>query len=338
MRITALSAAFALPCVALWPLDGWESLNRERNSLQRAVRDAKAIPLRSSDAVAESWARFKSGNGTLFFRHVRKAGGTSARQALQKIAVKLGNAPGFTHLEWAAFPASCLGASPTTFFATVLRDPLKRVHSEWVYSGVSHMRRTYRIRTLAVNETALMLQWLAEPNRGKVFSRDAHTTNAYTRAFSGRCPPGDAVPARIPSAAAWKKRHKDDASAYEAFWGGTACSWSGSAWGGGCSLSANVDEDDYELAVRVLELFNLRIALDWLSDPDYTKYLAGQFGVPFAFPKRNAHHSDRKPRSLPEPVASRLRALEHLDLRLYRGFFAAERRRFEAWRAPPGSS
>ena len=230
MRITALSVAFALPCVALWPLDGWKSLNRERNSLQRAVRDAKAIPLRSGDAVAESWARFKSGNGTLFFRHVRKAGGTSARQALQKIALKLGNAPGFTHLEWAAFPASCLGASPTTFFATVLRDPLKRVHSEWVYSGFSHMRRKYRIRTLAVNETALMLQWLAEPNRGKVFSRDAHTTNAYTRAFSGRCPPGDPVPARIPSAAAWKKRHKDDASAYEAFWGGTACSWSGSAW------------------------------------------------------------------------------------------------------------
>ena len=136
MRITALSAAFALPCVALWPLDGWKSLNRERNSLQRAVRDAKAIPLRSGDAVAESWARFKSGNGTLFFRHVRKAGGTSARQALQKIALKLGNAPGFTHLTRFGNPGGRRAGqvkgvrawaerSSTRIFASV-RDPIQR--------------------------------------------------------------------------------------------------------------------------------------------------------------------------------------------------------------------
>ena len=108
---------------------------------------------------AEAFAAFRAGNGSLLFRHVRKAGGTSMLKALEDVGDEIMTTRNRSrefygmHMEFSAcraastgddatlksrprrFPAACFEAAPRALYVTVVRDPLARVHSEFWYRG-----------------------------------------------------------------------------------------------------------------------------------------------------------------------------------------------------------
>ena len=144
---------------------------------------------------AAAFAAVRAGRGSLLFRHVRKAAGSSLLKALEDVAVDLMRRNNrsreifMMHMEFSAFPAACFRARPEALYVTVVRESLSRVHSEYWYAGP------------AVDNATVYLGWI----RPKAVVREAipredYVDNLFTRSLSGRCvaPTAAEAPRRAP--------------------------------------------------------------------------------------------------------------------------------------------
>ena len=170
----------------------------------------------------------RQGNGSIFFRHTRKTGGSSMRTALEAVAGELQRTANTTQamtmveLEWGVFPVACLRLSPRALFVTVVRAPLERIHSDFWYSAVP--------RPLADAKERLQqyLEWIAVSNKTKgTVVRGIYVDNLQVRLLAGRC----AVEAACVRRRDASKPSKIPASP-GSFWNAEVVGGRG-AWGGG---------------------------------------------------------------------------------------------------------
>ena len=104
---------------------------------------------------AEALAWVREGHGRIFFKHMRKAGGTTVIRYFEHVVAFKSYVPlpedqgsnetqprevrrqamNFTAQEWGVFPVTCFLREARTLFVTCLRDPIRRQISEYWYAG-----------------------------------------------------------------------------------------------------------------------------------------------------------------------------------------------------------
>ena len=120
------------------------------------MRLVGALRRNASATPATALARVRAGHGAIFFKHMRKAAGTSVAHFLQTVvnfkhreANRGAKQDGarveprgaavepmpLTLQEWGVFPVACLAHSPRALFVTCLREPVRRHISEYWYAG-----------------------------------------------------------------------------------------------------------------------------------------------------------------------------------------------------------
>ena len=125
----------------------------------RAASDDAAGFLAPTRDDALAFAAVRAGTGSLFFRHVRKAAGSSLLAALEDVASQLVRQNNrsreiyMMHLEFSAFPAACFQVAPSALYVTALREPLSRIHSEFWYSGPAVDNATRYFRRAGIPQT-----------------------------------------------------------------------------------------------------------------------------------------------------------------------------------------
>ena len=267
-------------------------------------------------ANGDAFAMVRAGRGSLLFRHVRKAAGTSMLKALEDVAEELMVRNNRTreffgmHMEFSAFPAACFEFAPNALYVTVLRQPLSRVHSEYWYRGPRS------------DNVSAYLAWIRpKPIVTEGCPPGEYVDNLFTRSFSGRCvapaiarppppPPGDQRPS---------------AARYRRIWANDVCGGTWGGWRGGCAYDENASErassDDLALALEVVDRFDVVIIMEWLASAVYRASIARLFGVSgFDVARRNSRHRHvpvRLWRPQPDAVVAVLRDQERMDSVLY---------------------
>lgn len=280
-----------------------------------AGRRATAGRVERRPGGAAALEAVRNGTGRLLFRHVRKAGGTSALKVLEAVAAELmvknnrSSELAMQHMEFSTFPVSCFVERPEALYVTVVREPLSRVHSEYWYRGPKVANVTVYAEWIVPKA---MTQGEAPPG--------AYVDNLFVRSFSGRC-------VRPTDPSKYAPRHTDARPAavrYYRLWDNDVCGMGYGGWRGGCRFDENdrvtTDESDLKAALGAIDRFDVVVVLEWLKQALYLRFLASTFGVrslEFARVNTKERHSGGKWEPQPATIAAQLRKQEHHDAAFY---------------------
>ena len=222
----------------------------------------RKLPPKNASSVRAS--KESSTIAPLYFRHMRKAGGSTVRRFFERNLKLQNKYNSFIAMEWGVFPVPCFEISSSTIFVTALRNPVERAFSEFRYGGAG--------RHLRSDNTTMLRQWMSPTKESlqelaRGLKRGIYLDNYYVRALTGRCLP---------------RKHLDRIE------DSLPCKWGG-AYGGGCrpeDIDRPVDENLFELATAVLSRFDMCLILEWFDKPALTDWLHKKLGSPSAPLKR----------------------------------------------------
>ena len=246
LRLSGRSKHFGKDGMFLAP--GTTSLFQSPRTSSEALAWLQALPPRNGSRAT----------GAVFFKHMRKAGGSTVRSFFEKNKGRQTVYKFFYPMEWGTFPVPCFDIEPQAIFVTAMRNPVERAFSEFRYGGAG--------RTLRRDNTTKLQAWMRpdkeamqELSRG--LKRGIYLDNYYTRSLTGRCLP---------------RKHLDRVESE------APCRWGG-AYGGGCrpeDIDRPADEAMAALASTVLARFDMCLALEWFDAPALTDWLRKKLGSP----------------------------------------------------------
>ena len=175
---------------------------------------------------AEALAAVREGRGRIFFKHMRKAGGTTVIRYFEHVVAFKSYVPlpedqgsnetqprevrrqamNFTAQEWGVFPVTCFLREARTLFVTCLRDPIRRQISEYWYAGSGYKgvidcgrnasRCAERGAENNVMGDASWHAWMDKTTENSAYNprtleRGHYFPEYYTRALTGNCEPED---------------------------------------------------------------------------------------------------------------------------------------------------
>ena len=265
---------------------------------------------------AERFASVRAGRGHVYFRHFRKASGTSLRHWLIDglSAKKKKNLPGYqwwnakvnmtvevyAEMEYGEFPVFCLVAAPRTVFVTCLREPVARHVSEFWYKGYGKQRLTHE--GVPRNETAEAVQWRlwVREDRRYAFHEPSQTSGEELIRIGA---PMSSIKLPYPETTTgphgnWKLNDGVYVDNYYTRGLTGTCGPEGSKderersvcnFGGdlalGCSwddrrVGRNVSEADLAFAAAVLDRYDVVLVTELLEQPRTVAYVADLLGFP----------------------------------------------------------
>lgn len=253
-----------------------------------APSGAPAIRQSMNSSIKCLWDERLNEGGFIYFKHLRKAAGTSVRRYLETVIeyhyqneINITPNPPKTpwlmyHQEWSAMPWNCPSRDPLwnkSINVIVLRDPIERQLSEFFYSGkgssnLTMSRLGQRVKEDEVYEKeaiALMKElvpiWMDE-GRDKA-PRRCFNANYQTRMISGitTSPP------------------KDISLLPKVKWRDGPCSFGPGSYGG-ARTNHTVDSTALEHAKAAVREFEILLLTETLSQPEQAAMVAHMVGVP----------------------------------------------------------
>ena len=272
-----------------------------------ACCQAKTLsPLRSETMKMEAQLAVKNssnGGGSVYFKHLRKAGGTTVRAFLKKV-YDLKHEEGkelYTshHSEFPFFSYHCLSVSPLTVYITSLRDPIERAISLYYYDGpgkqnpessVEEWHDWLNAGTQKLLENATLLRIGAAP--GAYSYLQNYATHSLTQSCSVVGP-----------AMCGKDNQGQDDKATP-----------------GCHLNPkNVDTVQLELAKEVVRSFDITLVVEHFGLRGVSVLLQRTLGVKHIWleHKNSANRLKKPKRHILESVRERIRLENLMDTQLH---------------------
>jgi hypothetical protein len=301
------------------------------------------------------WDQRLRDGGFVYFKHLRKAAGTSVRRYLLTVIdyhyqkeINIASDPEIAppvpwliyHQEWSAMPWECPFEDALwnlSMNVIVLRDPIERQLSEFFYSGEGSSNKTMSRLGKAVKggatyekeAVALMKElvptWM-EKGRNQSPARNFNA-NYQTKMISGITP-----------------SKPNNMTGRQITWRNGPCSY-GSGLYGGAQPNHNVTLESLQRAKAALKEFDLVLLTETLSKPEQAAMVADSVGVPESVvtlakqrsnskTKTNAvfkGYGDMIRRNDPD-LYELLRSTSELDIELYAHAVEVNRAKTERWR------